>query len=198
MFYKIDISIGGVVVKRLHPYIHKEKKAEALDRTLDESLFINRRVNSEEQLIYKYHFEFLVVECDELDDIESLAKYIGNHNYIDYYETKEVFSGGRADWHGDIVQWTLRRPLASASYLPRITVDDDVQTVEINELTDPGLGNVYINQTTGVMSFGTTPSDADDNVTVKYVPVYPVHIVSCEPEKKEAGLEFYKVICEEV
>lgn len=192
-FYKVDISIGGIVIKRLHPYIHKEKKAETFNRTLDESLFINRRVNSEEQLIYKYHFEFLVVECDELDDIELLAKYIGNHNYIDYYETKEVFSGDNVE-----VQWTLRRPLASASYLPIIIVDDVEQTVTVNELTNPGAGNVYVNQTTGVMSFGTTPTDADDNVTVKYVPVYPVHIVSCEPEKKEAGLEFYKVICEEV
>lgn len=193
MFYKIDISIGGVVIKRLHPYIHKEKKAETHDRTLDESLFINRRVNSEEQLIYKYHFEFLVVECDELDDIELLAKYIGNHNYIDYYETKEIFSGD-----GATDQWTLRRPLASALYLPKITVDDDVQTVTVNELENPGLGNVFVNQTTGVMSFGSTPTKADDNVRVLYVPIYPVHIVSCEPEKKEAGLEFYKVICEEV
>jgi len=193
MFYKVKISIGGVVIDRLHPYIHKEKKAETHDRTLDESLFINRRVNSEEQLIYKYHFEFLVVECDELDDIESLAKYVGNHNYIDYYETKEVFSGD-----GDKVQWTLRRPLASVSYLPKIMVDDDVQIVTVNELENPGLGNVFVNQTTGVMSFGTTPKKADDNIKVLYVPMYPVHIVSCEPDKKEAGLEFFKVICEEV
>lgn len=193
MFYKIDISIGGIVIKRLHPYIHREKKAETFDRTLDESLFINRRVNSEEQLIYKYHFEFLVVECDELDDIESLAKYIGNHNYIDYYETKEIFSSD-----GSTVQWTLRRPLASASYLPKITVDDVVQTVTVTTDTDPGTANVYVNQTTGKMTFGSTPDDADDNIKVLYVPVYPVHIVSCEPEKREAGLEFYKVICEEV
>jgi len=193
MFYKVKISIGGVVIDRLHPYIHKEKKAETHGRTLDESLFVNRRVNSEEQLIYKYHFEFLVIECDELDDIESLAKYVGNHNYIDYYETKEVFSGD-----GDKVQWTLRRPLASASYLPKITVDDDEQIVEINELTDPDPGNVYVNQTTGVMSFGTMPTKADDNIKVLYIPMYPVHIVSCEPDKKEAGLEFFKVICEEV
>lgn len=193
MFYKIDISIGGVVVKRLHPYIHKEKKAETLDRTLDESLFINRRVNSEEQLISKYHFEFFVVECDELDDIKLLAEYIGNHNYIDYYEISEVFSGD-----GSTNQWTLRRPLASASYLPKIIVDDVVQTVTVTTDTNPSAGNVYVNQTTGVMTFGSVPTDTDDNVKVLYVPVYLVHIVSCEPDKREAGLEFYKVICEEV
>lgn len=193
MFYKIDISIGGVVVKRLHPYMHKPKKAETFDRTLDESLFINRRVNSEEQLINKYHFEFLVVECDELDDIKLLAEYIGNHNYIDYYEISEVFSGD-----GDINQWTLRRPLASVDYVPKITVDDVVQTVIVTTDTDPGATNVYVNQTTGVMTFGSIPTHADDNVKVLYVPVFPVHILSCEPEKQEAGLEFYKVICKEV
>lgn len=193
MFYKVEIKIGGVTVSRLHPYIHKKKKAETLDRTLDESLFINRRVNSEEQLITKYHFEFLVVEGDNLDDIEILADYIGNHNYIDYYEVSEVFSGDE-----ETNQWTLRRPLASASYLPKITVDDVVQTVTVTTDTNPGATNVYVNQTTGVMTFGSVPTDADDNVKVLYVPVYPVHIVSCEPEKKEAGLEFSKVICEEV
>lgn len=193
MFYKVDISIGGVVVKRLHPYIHKKRKAETFDRTLDESLFINRRVNSEEQLINKYHFEFLVVECDELDDIQLLADYVGNHNYIDYYETSEVFSGD-----GSTNQWTLRRPLASASYLPKITVDDVVQTVTVTTATNPTATNVFVNQTTGVMTFGSIPTDADDNVKVLYVPVYPVHIASCEPEKREAGLEFYKLICEEV
>ena len=193
MFYKIDISIGGVVIDRLHPYVHKGKKAETFDRTLDESLFVNRRVNSEEQLINKYHFEFLVVECDELDDIKVLAEYIGNHNYIDYYEIPEVFSGD-----GSTDQWTLRRPLVSVSYLPRITVDDVVQTVTVNELENPGANNVYVNQTTGVMTFGSIPTDADDNVKVFYVPVFPVHIESCEPNKKEAGLEFWKVICREV
>lgn len=192
-FHKVDISIGGIVIKRLHPYIHKGKKAETFARTLDESLFINRRVNSEEQLINKYHFEFLIVECDELDDIKLLAEYIGNQNYIDYYEISEVFSGD-----GSTDQWTLRRPLASASYLPIIFVDDVEQTVTINELENPAAGNVYVNQATGVMTFGSIPTDADDNIKVLYVPVFPVHIASCEPEKKEAGLEFYKVICEEV
>jgi len=48
------------------------------------------------------------------------------------------------------------------------------------------------------MAFGSIPTDADDNVKVLYVPVFPVHIVSCEPEKKEAGLDMYKVICKEV
>lgn len=193
MFYKIEIKIGGVTISRLHPYVHKGKKAETFDRTLDESLFINRRVNSEEQLINKYHFEFFVVECDELDDIKSLSECIGNHNYIDYYEIAERFSGD-----GSTNQWTLRRPLASVSYLPKITVDDVVQTVTINELTNPGAGNVYVNQTTGVMTFGSVPTDTDDNVKVSYVPVFPVHIASCEPNKREAGLEFWKVICEEV
>ena len=192
-FHTINISIGGVVITRLHPYIHNKIKAETLDRTLDESLFINRRVNSEEQMITKYHFEFLVVEGEEVDEIEILADYIGNHNYIDYYDISEVFSGD-----GVTNTWTLRRPLASASYLPVITVDNIIQTVTINTLTNPTAGNVFVNQTTGVMTFGSIPTNSDDNITVLYVPVFPVHIVSCKPDKKEAGLDIYKVICEEV
>ncbi len=193
MFYKAEISIGGVVIDRLHPYIHKEKKAETHDRTLDESLFVNRRVNSENQLLSKYYFEILVIESDELEEIKLLALYIGNHNYIDYYEVPEVFSGD-----GSTTQWTLRRPLASMDYVPKITVDDVTQTVAVNELENPGAGNVYVNLTTGVMTFGSVPTDADDNVKVFYVPRYPVHIISCEPEKQEARLEFYKLICMEV
>jgi len=192
-FHKIEISIGGVVITRLYPYIHDKTKAETLDRTLDESLFINRRVNSEEQLISKYHFEFLVIEGEEVDEINLLAAYTGNHNFIDYYEIPEVFSGD-----GATVTWTLRRPLASASYLPVITVDDIVQTVTITTLTNPIAGNVFVNQTTGAMTFGSVPTNAADNVQVLYVPVFPVHIVSCRPEKREKGLEFFKVICEEV
>lgn len=192
-FHKIDISIGGVVITRLHPYIHKETKAETWDRTLDESLFINRRVNSEEQAINKYHFEFLVVEGEEVDEIQLLSNFTGNHNYIDYYEIPEVFSGD-----GAIDTWTLRRPLVSALYVPVIIVDDVAQTVTVTALTNPTAGNVFVNQTTGVMTFGSIPTDADDNVKVLYVPVFPVHIVSCIPDKKEKGLDIFKIICEEV
>ena len=329
MFYKIDISIGGIVVKLLHPYIHKDTKAETFDRTLNESLFINRRVNSEGQLLVKYHFEFLVVECDELDDIKLLASHIGNFNYIDYYEIPESFSGD-----GSTRIWTLRRPLASESYLPIIIVDGVTQTVTIayfdvgslaidrvssypdgktliikenpskftgkitgidiwsyqamSEVTvatftqgvanvftardsefigdvsggsrvhkvvdlnveiDDFLGlywgggyiertlsgegfwsltgdqtecvdatftlypghtislratreiaasNIQVDKDTGSMLFGSIPTNVIDNIKVLYVPKFPVHIVSCEPEKKEAGLDIYKVICEEV
>ena len=88
--------------------------------------------------------------------------------------------------------------LASASYLPVIIVDDVAQTVTITALTNPTAGNVFVNQTTGAMTFGSIPTDAADNVKVFYVPLFPVHIVSCKPEKKEKGLEIFKVICEEV
>ena len=147
MFYKAKVSIGGVVIDRLHPYSHYDTKAETLDRTLDESLFINRRANSEEQLLSKYHFEFLALESDELEEIKLLGSHIGNHYYIDYYEIPEMFSGD-----GSTKQWTLRRPMASADYLPNITVDDVIQTVAVNELENPGAGKVYVNLTTGVLA----------------------------------------------
>lgn len=192
MFYKIDISIGEIIVKRIHPYIHEEIKAEVLDRTLDESLFINRRVNSEGQLLTKYHFEIEGVDDDQKDNIQITASKIGNFYLIDYYRISEVFSG---DGVTDL--WTLRRPLASDSYLPIIVVDGNAQTVTITTNINPDPGNVYVNKDTGAMKFGTTPNNADDNVIVKYVPKYPVHIVSFTPYRREAGLERYKLICEE-
>lgn len=193
MFYSINISIGGIIVKRLHPYIHKEIKAEVLARTLDESLFINRRVNTEGQLLTKYHFEIPGVDDDEMINIQIAAVKIGNFYLIDYYEIPEVFSGD-----GTTDLWTLRRPLASESYLPVITVDGNAQTVTITTDTNPSAGNVYVNKDTGAMKFGTTPTDADDNVIVKYVPKYPVHIVSWVPESRELGLISYLLICEEI
>ncbi|MBA7576612.1 hypothetical protein ES708_18453 [subsurface metagenome] len=193
MFYSINILIGGIVIKRLHPYVHKEDKAEVLDRTLDESLFINRRVNSEGQLLTKYHFEISGINDNQMINIQIAAVKTGNFYLIDYYEIPEVFSGD-----GVIDLWTLRRPLASESYLPIIVTDGNTQTVAIKTDTSPPPGNVYVNKDTGVMKFGTpVPLKADDNIIVLYVPKYPIHIVSWVPESREAGLISYKLICEE-
>ena len=329
MFYSINISIGGIIVKRLHPYIHKEIKAEVLDRTLDESLFINRRVNAEGQLLTKYHFEIPGVDDEEMINIQIAAVKIGNFYLIDYYEIPEVFSGD-----GSTRIWTLRRPLASESYLPIITVDGEAQAVTIKDIDvgspaidrssnypanstlivkerpvtfsgkityveifayqamasvtvatftqvgenifmardsefigdvggdykrpfevnldvvagdfigifwgagyierdDKGegtwvktgdqtscsevtfefkpnrsislyaseivpAGNVYVNKSTGRMHFGTIPKKVPDNIIVKYVPKYPIHIVSWVPESREPGLISYLLICEEI
>lgn len=191
MFYSINLSIGDITIKRLYPYIHKEIKAEVLDRTLDESLFVDRRVNTENQLLVKYHFEITGVDDDQMINIQIAAVKTGNFYLIDYYQIPEVLSGD-----GVTDTWTLRR-LPVAAYLPVVIRDGVVQTVTMTNSTSPGANNVFINEETGVMTFGTTPSDVADNIIVKYVPKYLIHIVSWDPESRESGLVSYKLICEE-
>jgi len=129
MIESINISIGGVVVKRLSDYIHREDKSETYQRTINRKLIINRSVNVENQPITKYHFEIPGVEDDELDNIRIAALKISDLYLIDYYKIFEVLSGD-----GYARTWTLRRPLASESYLPIITADGDAQTVTIKDI----------------------------------------------------------------
>jgi hypothetical protein len=193
MFYSINLLIGTIPIKRIHPYIHREIKAEVSDRTLDESLFIDRSVNSENQVLMKYHFEISGIDDDQMINIQFAAIGAGNFYLIDYYQIPESLSGD-----GVTATWTLRR-IPVAIYLPVISVDGVAQTVTMTSAINPGANNVFINATTGVMTFGTIPLDAVDNIKVKYVPNYPIHIVSpWLPESREAGLISYKLICEEI
>ncbi|GAI86680.1 unnamed protein product, partial [marine sediment metagenome] len=129
----INISIDGIIIKRLSDYIHKEDKGETYQRTINRKLIINRSVNAEGQSELKYHFEIPGVEDDELDNIRMAAKKTANLPLIDYYKIPEVFSGD-----GETNIWTLRRILASADYVPEIIVDDATQTVVVTTATNPG------------------------------------------------------------
>ncbi|MBA7563033.1 hypothetical protein ES695_01465 [Candidatus Atribacteria bacterium 1244-E10-H5-B2] len=193
MVESINISIGGVVVKRLSDYIHREDKSETYQRTINRKLIINRSVNVEDQPITKYYFEIPGVEDDELDNIRIVALKISDLYLIDYYKIFEVLSGD-----GDTDTWTLQRILADQDYIPEIIVDDVVQTVVVTSATDPGEGFVYVNKDTGVMTFGTTPSDLPDNIKIKYTPKYLVHIISWDRTYIYNGLLTYILICEEV
>ncbi len=189
----INISIGGVVVKRLSDYIHREDKSETYQRTINRKLIINRSVNVEDQPITRYHFEIPGVEDDELDNIRVAALKISDLYLIDYYKIFEVLSGD-----GETDTWTLQRILASQEYVPEIIVDDEVQTVVVTSATDPGEGFVYVNKYTGVMTFGTVPSYAYNNIVVKYTPKYLMHIISWDRTYIYIGLLTYILICEEV
>lgn len=193
MVESINISIGGVVVKRLSDYIHREDKSETYQRTINRKLIINRSVNVEDQPITKYYFEIPGVEDDELDNMRIAALKISDLYLIDYYKIFEVLSGD-----GETDTWTLQRILAGTDYVPEIIVDDVVQTVVVTTATDPGEGIVYVNKDTGVMTFGTTPSDTPDNIKIKYTPKYLVHIISWDRTYIYNGLLTYILICEEV
>ncbi len=193
MVESINISIGGVVVKRLSDYIHREDKSETYQRTINRKLIINRSVNVEDQPITKYYFEIPGVEDDELDNIRIAALKISDLYLIDYYKIFEVLSGD-----GETNTWTLQRILAGADYIPEIEVDGSPQTVVVKADTYPGEGIVYVNKDTGVMTFGTTPLDVADNIRIKYTPKYLVHIFSWDRTYIYNGLLTYILICEEV
>jgi len=187
------VSVGGVVLKRLSNYIHREDKAENYNRTLNNKLITNRAVNSEDQLITTYRFEIPGVDDDELDNVRIAALKISNLYLIDYYKIFEVLSGD-----GATTTWTLKRLLAGLEYVPEITVDDVIQTVTVTVATDPAAGNVYVNKDTGVMTFGTTPTNVDDKIEVKYTPKYTVHIFTYDRTYIYNGLLTYILVCEEV
>lgn len=188
----IYISIGGVTVKRLSDYIHKEDKSETYQRTINRKLIINRSVNTENQPITMYHFEIPGIEDDEYDNIRFAALQTADLYLIDYYKIYECLSGD-----GVIDTWTLQRLLAGQDYIPEITVDDVVQTVVVTTNTNPGSGIVYVNKDTGVMTFGTIPTIADDNIRIKYTPKYLVHIFSWNRTYIYNGVLTYILICEE-
>lgn len=193
MIESINISIGGVVVKRLSDYIHREDKSETYQRTINRKLIINRSVNVEDQPITKYYFEIPGVKDGELDNIRIAALKISDLYLIDYYKIFEVLSGD-----GETDTWTLQRILAGQDYVPEIIVDDVVQTVVVTTATNPGSETVYTNKDTGVMTFGTVPSDTADNIRIKYTPKYLVHIFSWGRTYIYNGLLTYILICEEV
>lgn len=192
MVESIYISIGGVVVKRLSDYIHKEDKSETYQRTINRKLIINRSVNVEDQAITKYYFQIPGIEDDELDNIRIAALKTTDLYLIDYYKIHELLSGD-----GETDTWTLRRIVAGLDYVPEITVDDVVQAVVITNATNPGAGVVYVNESTGAMTFGTTPLDTDDNIIIKYTPKYLIRIVSWDRTYIYNGVLTYVLICEE-
>ena len=189
----IYISIGEVVVKRLSDYIHREDKSETYQRTINRKLIINRSVNVEDQAITKYYFQIPGVEDNELDNIRVAALKTTDLYLIDYYKIPEVLSGKE-----ERNTWTLRRILAGQDYKPEITVDGATQTVFVTSDIEPGPGIVYVNKDTGVMTFGTIPSVADDNIIIKYTPKYLVHIISWGRTYIYNGVLTYVLVCEEI
>ncbi len=192
MVESIYISIGGVVVKRLSDYIHREDKSETYQRTINRKLIINRSVNVEDQAITKYYFQIPGVEDSKLDNIRIAALKTTDLYLIDYYKIHELLSGD-----GVTNTWTLRRIIVSLDYIPEITVDSVAQTVVITNATDPVGGVVYVNESTGAMTFGTIPLDVDDNIIIKYTPKYLIRIVSWDRTYIYNGLLTYIVVCEE-
>jgi hypothetical protein len=188
-----DITIGNTTIKNPLNYVHGPGKLENYERTLNGTMIINRSVNSEDQPISKYHFEIPGLIDSEMFLIKEEAVKIGNLYLIDYHKIIEVLSGD-----GTTVSFTLQRLLSGATPLPVVEVNDAGITVTVNALTNPLAGNVYINKDTGVMTFGTAPTNVDDNIVVKYEPKYTVHVISYQHVFYFSTIANYTLICEEV
>jgi len=188
-----DITIGNTTISNPTNYIHSPAKMETYDRSLNGKMIVNRSVNSEDQSTSKYHFEIPGLVESEMFLIKEEAIKKGNLYLIDYHKIIEVMSGD-----GTTVSFTLQRLCSGLTPLPVVEVNDAGITVTMNALTNPGAGNVYINKDTGVMTFGTAPTDVDNNIVIKYEPKYTVHVLSYEHMFLFSTTARYTLICEEV
>ena len=188
-----DISIGNTTISNPINLIQQPDKFETYERAINGKMIINRAVNSENQSIDKYRWELPGIVESEMFLIKEEAKKIGNLYLIDYHKIMEVLSGD-----GSTVTWTLQRLLSGATPLPVVEVNDSGLTVTVTTDTNPGAGNVYINQNTGVMTFGTAPTDVDNNIVVRYEPKYEVHIFTYSHTYIFSTTASYVLVCEEV
>lgn len=188
-----EITIGNTTIKNPLNLSHDPKKLENYERSLNGAMIINRSVNSEDQPISKYHFEIPGLIDSEMFLIKEEAMKIGNLYLIDYHKIIEVLSGG-----GSTVSFTLQRLLSGDTPLPVVEVNDADITVTVTALTNPSPGDVYINKDTGVMTFGTAPTNINDNIMIKYEPKYAVHIMSYRHVFYFNTIANYTLICEEV
>lgn len=187
------ITIGNTTIKNPLNLLHDVKKLETYGRTIDGSMIINRNVNTESQSIEKYRWELPGLIDSEMFLIKEEAKKKGNVYLIDYHKIIEVLSG-----NGSTKTWTLQRLLSGQTPLPVVEVNDADIAVTVTSDTDPSAGNVYINKDTGVMTFGTAPTNVANNIVIKYEPKYAVHIFSYRHTFFFSTVANYVLVCEEV
>lgn len=188
-----DIAIGNTTIKNPLNLAQDGRKMEAYGRTIDGTMIINRNVNSEGQSIDKYRWELSGIIDSEMFLIKEEAKKKGNLYLIDYHKIIEVLSGD-----GTTDTWTLQRLLSGDTPVPVVEVNDINITVTVTTNTNPSAGNVYINKDTGVMTFGTIPTDISNNILIRYEPKYEVHVFTYQHTYMFSTVANYVLICEEV
>jgi hypothetical protein len=188
-----DILIGNTTIKNPLNLVHNPDKYETYKRSINGTLIINRSVNSEDQSVDKYRWEIPGIIDSEMFLIKEEAKKKGNLYLIDYHKIIEVLSGD-----GTTVTWTLQRLLSGDTPLPVVEVNDVGLTVTVTTATNPAAGNVYINKDTGVMTFGTAPTDVNNNIVVKYEPKYTVHVMFYQHTFIFNTTASYTLVCEEI
>jgi len=187
-----DITIGNTTISNPMNLSHMPNKLETYQRAIRGNMIINYPVNTEDQLIDKYRWELPGVVESEMFLIKEEARKKGNLYLIDYHKIIEVLSG-----NGTTKIWTLQRLLSGTTPVPEIEVNDTGLTVTVTTATDPTAGNVFVNKDTGAMTFGTAPTDVDNNIVVKYEPKYTVHVLSYNHTFIFNTTATYTLICEE-
>ena len=178
------IAIGATTLDAPVGYTPHAPKPETRQRAIRGNLIINYPVNVEDQPIDRYRFEITDVVNSKLRDIEEEAKHIGNLDYIDYIQIKEVLSGDGSTK----TFYTQRRFNSKTDPVPTITVDDVAKSPTIT-MDDSGRGKLV---------FTDAPSDNDNNIVILYEPKFSVHIFDYYRTGRIKDVANYTLICEEV
>ena len=178
------ITIGDTTLDTPVGYIAKENFLKNYERTPYGTLIINRNVNAENQPISVYHFEIADLVNSKLYAIKEEVAHVGNLYYIDYLQIVEALSG-----NGSIKTfYTQRQIYTGDDPAPVVTVDGGVKTPTIT-LNVAGRGRLV---------FTDAPSKNDDNIVIRYVPKFIVHIVDYQYIGRIMNVGHYSLICEEV
>lgn len=191
------IAIGSITLDTPVGYTHDLDKLESYGRAIKGNMIINRSVTSEDQPIDIYRFEISDVVNSELRDLEAEARHIGNLDYVDHIQIKEVLSGDGVTRHF----WTQRR-MSGADPLPTVTVGVTDFPVIVDTGDDPPTGKVYaqlddLGRAKFTFKTGEAPADTDNNIIIQYEPKYYVHIMDYYRTGIIMDVARYLLICEE-
>ena len=178
------ISIGNTTLDTPVGYIAKANFLKNYERTPYGTLIINRNVNAENQPISVYRFEISDLVNSKMYAIKEEVAHVGNLYYYDYLMIVEALSGD-----GETVTfYTQRQIYTNTEPEVVITVDGDPVEPAIT-LNVSGKGKLV---------FTDPPSKNDDNIIIRYVPKFIVHIVDYQYIGRIMNIGHYSLICEEV
>ena len=194
-----DITIGNTTISNPMNLSHMPNKLETYQRAIRGNMIINYPVNTEDQLIDKYRWELPGVVESEMFLIKEEAKKIGNLYLIDYHKIIEVLSG-----NGTKTEFNTQRQTSITLPIPVITVGGVSKTVTYTIATNPSAGEVFVHSQCSdlfgefaTFYFGDTPADLDNNIVIRYIPRYTVHVLSYNHTFIFNTTATYTLICEE-
>lgn len=178
------IQIGNTTLNTPVGYIAKENFLKNYERTPYGTLIINRNVNAENQPISVYHFEISDLVNSKMYAIKEEVAHVGNLYYYDYLQIVEVLSGDGTT----TTFYTQRQIYTLTDPAPVVTVDGEVVVPTIT-LNVSGRGRLV---------FAAAPSNNPDNIVIRYMPKFIVHIVDYQYIGRIMDIGHYSLVCEEV